>query len=112
MPRKLLTIFCMLLMMLFHYGRMINYWSCELIHINNNTDTTCDCEKQSKDAANDTQQSSSQKWVKERSEDLFSDKKYFSIALLFSEVKDPISINKSIGLSSGFNSSVFQPPRC
>jgi hypothetical protein len=110
MSRKILAIFCIFLMLLFHYGRMINYWGCELIHITNSS-ATCDCEKQSKDANNDTQQSSSQKVSKDKTEDLFSDNKNLNIVYSFPKKINSSKASNAFYLSSGFNSKIFQPPR-
>ena len=97
-------------MLLFHYGRMINYWSCEIIRIANST-TTCDCEKQSKDTNNDAQQSSSQKTSKDKTEDLFADNKNLNVDYFFATKINPSKANISLNLLSGFNSKIFQPPR-
>ena len=110
MPRKILAIFCVFLMLLFHYGRMINYWGCEMIHVTNST-TTCDCEKQSKDANADAQQSSTQKTAKDKTEDLFADNKNLNTAYSFVIKINSLKDKSVLNLSPGFNSKIFQPPR-
>jgi hypothetical protein len=110
MPKKTLTILCISLLLLFHYGRMINYWGCELVHSTINTNTTCDCEKQSKEANNDAQQSSSQKTVRDNTEDFFADHKDLS-ASTFSIKTDAAKTTHVFNLSAGINSAIFQPPR-
>jgi hypothetical protein len=110
MPRKILAIFCVFLILLFHYGRMINYWGCEIIHITNST-TTCDCEKQSKDTNNEAQQSSTQKTSKDKTEDFFSDNKNLNTVYSFAIKINSSKTNSILNLSPGFNSKIFQPPR-
>src|SRR5580704_10825692 len=110
MPRKLLTIFCMLLMLLFHYGRMVSYWGCEMIFSANPSNATCDCEKQSKEATTDAQQSSSQKASKEKSEDLLANNRYLSIAALYPFKARSISEGNDCNLLAGIDKSIFQPP--
>jgi hypothetical protein len=110
MPRKILAIFCVFLMLLFHYGRMINYWGCEIIHITNTT-TTCDCEKQSKDTNNEAQQSYPQKTAKDKTEDLFSDNKNLNEVYTFTKKINSLRDKSVSNLSAGFNSKIFQPPR-
>jgi hypothetical protein len=97
-------------MLLFHYGRMINYWGCEIIHVTNST-TTCDCEKQSKDANNDTQQSSSQKASKDKTGDFFADNKNLNVDYAFAKKINSSKAYSILNLSAGFNSKIFQPPR-
>jgi hypothetical protein len=97
-------------MLLFHYGRMINYWGCEIIHATNST-TTCDCEKQSKDTNNDAQQSSSQKTSKDKTEDFFADNKNLNVDYSFVKKINSSKANSILNLSPGFNSKIFQPPR-
>ncbi|HEY4875104.1 MAG TPA: hypothetical protein VIH86_06000 [Puia sp.] len=110
MLRKILAIFCVFLMLLFHYGRMINYWGCEIIQATNST-TTCDCEKQSKDTNNDAQQSSSQKSSKDKTEDFFADTKNLNVNCSFATKINSSKANSILNLSPGFNSKIFQPPR-
>lgn len=110
MQRKIPAIFCIFLMLLFHYGRMINYWGCEIIQATNST-TTCDCEKQTKDTNNDTQQSSSQKIAKDKPEDFFADNKNLNIAYSFVIKINSLKDNSVSNLSPGFNSRIFKPPR-
>jgi hypothetical protein len=110
MPKKILAIFCVLLMLLFHYGRMINYWSCEFVHFTSTT-TTCDCEKQSKDANTDAQQSSSQKTTKDKSEDFFSNNKDGLVAATFVQKTISAKQHQLFRLPAGFNHKIFQPPR-
>src|SRR5580698_9020045 len=106
MPRKILAIFCIFLMLLFHYGRMINYWGSEIIHATNST-TTCDCEKQSKDTNNDAQQSSSQKTSKDKTEDFFDDNKNLNVDYSFVKKINSSKANSILNLSPGFNSKIF-----
>jgi hypothetical protein len=89
---------------------MINYWGCEIIHITNST-TTCDCEKQSKDTNNDTQQSSSQKTSKDKPEDFFADNKNLNEVYTFAKKINSLRDNRVSNLSPGFNAKIFQPPR-
>jgi hypothetical protein len=111
MLRKILAIFCISLILLFNYGRIINYWGCELIHINNDTNTTCDCQKQSQDATTDAQQSSAQKTIKDKTEDLFSNNNNSFLAYAFDRKIISPNINSSFNLLAGFNKKIFQPPR-
>ena len=111
MLRKILAIFCISLILLFNYGRMINYWGCELIHFNNDTNTTCDCQKQSQDATTDAQQSSAQKTIKDKIEDLFPDNNNSFLAYSFSTKITSANINSPFNLLAGFNKKIFQPPR-
>jgi len=111
MLRKILAIFCISLILLFNYGRIINYWGCELIHFNNNTNTTCDCQKQSQDATTDAQQSSAQKTIKDKTEDLFSvNNNSFSSHAIDAKIISAKS-NDIFNLHAGFNKKIFQPPR-
>ena len=111
MLKKGLTIFCMLSMGLSYYGKIISYWSCELIHVNSNSQTTCECESKSKDMANEAQPSPTQKTVRDKPDELFSDKKDFSTASLVSDEFIPAGVFKSSNLSSGFDAEIFLPPR-
>ncbi|HLY70109.1 MAG TPA: hypothetical protein VKR53_10310 [Puia sp.] len=110
MTRKLLAIFCVFLMLLFHYGRMVNFWGCEFIHFTIGT-ATCDCEKQSRDANSDAQQSSSQKNAKDKTEDLFSSNRNLYTFFVGTKKISSSKIFSISDLSSGFNAKIFQPPR-
>jgi hypothetical protein len=111
MLRKILAIFCISLILLFNYGRIINYWGCELIQANNDTNTTCDCQKQSQDATTDAQQSSAQKTIKDKTEDLFSDNNNSFLAFSFRKKIISANTNGNFNLPAGFNKKIFQPPR-
>jgi hypothetical protein len=104
------SVFCLLLLLVFQYGRMINFWGCELISLTI-TAQTCDCEKQSKDASGDAQQPSSQRPTKDVSAEFFTMNSHPSPEDHFlAKVKRPGS-HQAPAISYGMNKKVFQPPR-
>ena len=110
MSKKIIAISCIILMLLFHYTRIISYWGCELVHLNNSS-TTCDCANQSKESTADAQQSSSQKTSKDNSEELFSANKVYEVAASFSKKIISPDLRNRFNILTGFINKIFQPPR-
>jgi hypothetical protein len=110
MLKPIASVFCLLLLLVFQYGRMINYWGCELISLTN-TAQTCDCEKQSKDTSGDTQQPSSQRPAKDASAEFFAMNAHPCSGDLFCSKMNTPGRHYQLNLSYGITNKVFQPPR-
>lgn len=110
--RKLLSILFLCMVMLFQYGKILTYVNCRIENMINNNNAPCDCEKQIKNSADNTQKNPLQKTaVKEKiTEELFtieSEKRIYHFST------ENISLLKpsTTLLLTGFDKTIFQPPR-
>jgi hypothetical protein len=111
MSRKLGAVLFISLLFGYQADKLLNYLSCLNSHSGNNR-TTCDCEKQLKDAPDANQPPDSQKTIsQEKAEDLFVGcpgivpKELFSSSLKIRQLPRVNTI-----LPGGFYACIFQPP--
>jgi hypothetical protein len=111
--QKIASIFFISQLLLFQYGKALSYLHCVIENAINTGSVYCDCEKQNKDNADSTQSSSSQKTaLKEKTPDnLFT----YNNQIIWHNNKTENSLiitsNNSSQLSTGFHTSIFQPPK-
>jgi hypothetical protein len=111
--QKISSIFFLSLLIFFQYSKSLSYLHCVIENAINTGSAYCDCEKQNKDNADNAQSSSTQKasFKDKTPENLFTYGKQIMPNDYRIENRSIISTNNISQLSTGFHSSIFQPPQ-
>jgi hypothetical protein len=110
--RNFISILFICLMILFHFGKTMNYLNCKLEHIINNNTTPCDCEKQLKNNPENNPSNPLQKLnTRDTTVELFSLEMKNTLPGWIIQKIPALLISDKSGIPAGFNNTIFQPPR-